>query len=136
MMKGGGVVCYEKTWRLSWRCQHRPPLLPMGRRCCQSSARLGICHHPSSRLDANERGNNNLQPTHQSYSLESLFQSFLSLPLSQDRLQPADELRSKPLRLYMDVLWHAVRALRTNVCTDTITKMNTPLRSGGKRLLR
>lgn len=60
----------------------------------------------------------NFQPAHQSDSLESLFQSFLSLPLSEDRLQPADELRSKPLRLYMDVLWHAVRALRTRACTN------------------
>lgn len=69
---------------------------------------------------ANDRVNdNNPQPTHQSYSLESLFQSFLSLPLSENRLQPADELRSKPLRLHMDVLWHAVRALCTEVCTNT-----------------
>lgn len=56
---------------------------------------------------------NDKQPTHQSNSLEPLFQSFLSLPLSENRLQPADELRCKPLRLYVDVLWHAVRALRT-----------------------
>lgn len=65
------------------------------------------------------------EPTHQSDSLESLFQSFLSLPLSENRLQPADELCSKPLRLYMDVLWHAVRAL----CTET---RNMLLRSGAE----
>lgn len=53
--------------------------------------------------------------THQSNSLQSLLQSLLSLALSENRLQLADELRCKLLRLHMDVLWHAVRALCTEV---------------------
>lgn len=50
--------------------------------------------------------------TYQSYSLQPLFKSFLSLSLSEYRLQPADQLCCKPLRLHVNILWHAVRALQ------------------------
>lgn len=49
--------------------------------------------------------------THQSYSLQPLFESFLCFSFSENGLQPADELCCKPLRLYVDVLWHAISAL-------------------------
>lgn len=67
--------------------------------------------------------NATFQPAHQSDSLEPLLQPFLSLPLPEDRLQPADELRSKPLRLHVDVLWHAVRALCTGACTNASQRL-------------
>lgn len=63
--------------------------------------------------------------THQSYSLQPFFESFLSLSLSENRLQPADELCSEPLRLYVDVLWHAVRALNVDKHKNYILRAAT-----------
>ena len=51
--------------------------------------------------------------THQPDSLQPLLESLLGLPLPQNGLQSANEIRCKPLGLHVDVLWHAVRALHT-----------------------
>ncbi|TNN46180.1 hypothetical protein EYF80_043609 [Liparis tanakae] len=60
--------------------------------------------------------------------VQPLLESFLSLSLSEDRLQPADELGCKPLRLYVDVLWHAMTDIESCAIHD-ITPSSSHLHS-------